>query len=130
MVSESIKDRNFGIVIGVFFIVLCIRLFQKGSVFGYWVLPLAGVFLITSIMAPGTLRPLNRVWTGIGLKMGSVMTPVTMLIIYILAVLPTAFIMRILGKDPLRFVLDKNAGSYWISRNHKDNPMGSMKNQF
>ena len=50
-----------------------------------------------------------------------------MALVYIVTVVPTGLIMRLLGKDLLKQKLDKEAKSYWIER--KD-PIGSMKNQF
>ncbi len=48
-------------------------------------------------------------------------------LVYFIVVLPIGVIMRLLGKDLLRLKLNKEAKSYWIERNE---PMGSMKNQF
>jgi len=124
------KDRNFGLVMGIFFTILGIRLLMKGNTFGVWLFSVAVIFFFFSLFAPNLLHPLNRLWMAIGVKMGNVMTPVSMLVIYIIAVLPTAIIMRLLGKDPLRLKLDKNTNSYWMSRSTENSPMGSMKNQF
>ena len=130
MEKRSVNNRNFGIVIGVFFIILGIRLTLKDNALCYGAFPVAMVFLLISLFAPERLRSLNRLWTGIGVKMGSIMTPVTMLIIYVIAVLPTAVILRRLGKDPLRLKLDKNTHSYWLKRADAAGPLGTMKNQF
>jgi hypothetical protein len=40
------------------------------------------------------------------------------------------FVLRILGKDPLRLKRDAEAASYWISREPPGPPPGSMTNQF
>lgn len=130
MENDSKKDRNFGVVIGIFFIILGIRFLMKGNTFGYWSFSVAVIFFIFSIFAPNQLHPLNRLWMEIGLKMGNVMTPMSMLVIYIIAVVPTAIIMRLLSKDPLRLKLDKNTSSYWMHRSVVNSPMGTMKNQF
>jgi hypothetical protein len=50
-----------------------------------------------------------------------------MAFVYIVTVLPIGLIMRLLGIDLLRQKLDKDTKSYWIER---DEPIGSMKNQF
>jgi hypothetical protein len=130
MEKESIKDRNFGVLISIFFIILGVRFLLNGNALGYWTFLVAVIFLCTSIFVPNLLHPMNHIWTEIGLKMGHLMTPVVMLIAYIIAVLPTAFIMRILHKDPLQRMLNRNASSYWLVRTDANSPMGSMKNQF
>ena len=130
MKIKSVKDRNFGIVIAVFFIILGARFLSDDNILGFWAFIVAMFFLFTGIFSPTLLHPMNRIWTEIGLKMGHIMTPVAMLIIYIVAVLPTAFIMRILGKDPLQRMVDRNANSYWLARTDTGFTPGSMKNQF
>ena len=59
--------------------------------------------------------------------LGSIIAPIVMAFVYIVTVLPIGLIMRLLGIDLLRQKLDKDTKSYWIER---DEPIGSMKNQF
>jgi hypothetical protein len=73
------------------------------------------------------LAPLNRLWFRFGLLLGKIVTPIVMLLVFVLTVVPTGIVMRLLGKDPLRRKFDKSASSYWVSR---DAPPGPMRNQF
>jgi hypothetical protein len=130
MRNRAEKDRNFGIVVSIFFTVLGVRSLLNGSAPGYWLLFFAVIFLFTSLVTPGLLHPVNRTWTGLGLLMGRIMTPVVMLIIYIVAVLPTAVVTRILGRDPLLREKNRDAHSYWVVRSDATALPGSMKNQF
>ena len=69
----------------------------------------------------------NKIWFKFGMLLGSIIAPIVMALVYFITVLPTGFIMHLLGKDLLKQKLDKSAKSYWIERTE---PIGSMKNQF
>ena len=51
-------------------------------------------------------------------------------VIFFLAILPTALILRALGKDLLRIRLDKSAPTYWIKREPPGPPPATMTRQF
>lgn len=67
-----------------------------------WALALAAFFVATAVVRPRLLRPLGRAWFRIGLILHHAMTPIVMGVIFVLGVLPTAVVMRMRRKDPLR----------------------------
>tara|TARA_B100000768_G_C11026284_1_gene268191 strand:+ start:144 stop:392 length:249 start_codon:yes stop_codon:yes gene_type:complete len=82
---------------------------------------------LLAFLAPKILVFPNKIWFKLGLLIGSIVAPIVIAFVYFVTVLPTGFIMRLLGKDLLKQEFDKNSKSYWIERKE---PMGSMKNQF
>ena len=133
MKNQSVSDRNFGFVISALFSVAGARSLltdHQAAYVGYGLLLIAVIIMLTSMFAPRLLHPLNGVWTGFGTLMGRIMTPVAMLIIYVCAVLPTAWVMRILGKDPLLRTKNKETDSYWLARTYSPDLSSSMKDQF
>jgi hypothetical protein len=72
------------------------------------------------------LTPLNKLWFRFGLLLGKIVSPLIMGIIFFFVVTPTAFIMRIIGKDLLNLKFN-NKKTYWIE---KTGPKSKMKNQF
>ena len=60
----------------------------------------------------------------------SVVTPVVMILLFYLTVTPTAILMRLFGKDPLRLRFDRAAKSYWIERVPPGPAPETMRNQF
>ena len=83
--------------------------------------------MILGLINSKVLTPLNKLWFKFGLlKKGKVVSPLIMGIIFFLVVTPTAFIMRIIGKDLLNLKFN-NKKSYWIE---KTGPKSKMKNQF
>jgi len=124
------SDRSFGIVFAVVFGIVGFWPLIGGAAPRLWSLIVAAAFLGVAVVCPRLLAPLNRLWLKFGLLLHKVTNPIIMGLVFFLAVVPTALIMKLLGKDPLRRKLDKQAQSYWISREPPGPPPESMKNQF
>jgi hypothetical protein len=94
----------------------------------WWALAIAALFLGLALAAPGLLAPLNRLWMAFGKVLHRIVSPVVLGFLYLIAVVPTGWYLRLRGMDPLRLKLDPAAKTYW---QHRD-PAGpvSFKNQF
>lgn len=124
------SERNFGIVLGVFFAAVAfLPLFHGGAV-RWWAAVVAAAFLACAFMAAWVLRPLNVLWFKFGLLLHHVINPIVMGALYFGAVVPMGLLVRILGKDLLRLEFDSTADSYWISRESPAPPPGGMTKQF
>lgn len=121
------SERGFGFVFAAVFTIIAIWPLLSESTVRYWALGIAVVFAVAALAAPRVLAPLNKLWFKFGMLLGAVVAPIVMFLLFLLAVTPTAIVMRALGKDLLRQKLDKPAASYWINRKE---PVGSMQNQF
>ncbi len=131
--DEKIKtssDRTFGVVFAVVFAVIALWPYLHGNGMRWWSLAVAAAFLVIALVSPALLAPLNRVWTRFGLLLHKVTNPVIMGLVFYVAVTPTAWIMRALGKDPLRRTIDRSAASYWILREPPGPAPDSIKHQF
>ena len=103
---EAGSERTFGIVFSAVFAIIGLYPLWHGGEARIWVLIMAGVFLLAALVAPRILRPLNRLWSRFGLLLHKVVSPVIMGLLFFVAVTPTALIMRLAGKDPLRLRFD------------------------
>jgi len=83
-------------------------------------------FLILGLMNSKLLTPLNLAWIKFGEKIGKVIAPIIMGIVYFVVLTPMSVVLRMFGKDLLKIKFSKNA-TYWIKR--KKNTT-SMKKQF
>jgi len=124
------SDRSFGIVFAVVFAVIGLAPLVAGHALRIWALVVAALFLTAALLRPALLAPLNRMWTKFGLALHRVTNPILMGAVFFLAVTPTAFMMKLLGKDPLRRRIDRSAKSYWIDREPPGPDPDSMRNQF
>ena len=126
---KTLSNRSFGLIFaGIFCVIGLFPLLSKSEPRA-WALIIAGAFALVSIAAPALLAPLNRGWNRFGQFMHKIVNPLLMGLIFVLTIIPTALIMRLLGKDPMRRKLDTQTSSYWIER---DIPITkeSFDNQF
>ena len=120
------SNRSFGIVFFVVFLLISFYPLLNDENIRVWSLITSLIFLILGLLNSNLLLPLNKIWFKFGLLLGRVVSPLIMSIIFFLVVTPTAYIMRILGKDLLNLKFNTNQ-SYWIE---KKGPKSKMKNQF
>jgi hypothetical protein len=91
-------------------------------------LVVAGGLLLVSLLAPHLLGPLNVAWFKLALLLNKIVSPVVMLAMFLLAIVPFGFIMQ-RRRDPLRKQPSRDAASYWIERD-RNGPANNMANQF
>ncbi len=132
------SERGFGLVFATIFALIgvwpAIRLgwlprFDP-EVLRWWSLAMAAAFLVVALLVPSVLRPLNWLWFQFGMLLSKVMTPIVMGILFVVTVVPTAFVMRLRGKDLLRLKMDRQAKSYWIMREPPGPARDTMRNQY
>jgi hypothetical protein len=124
------SERSFGVVIAGALVVIALVPLIRGHEPRWILLPIAACFALLALIAPALLKPFNAVWHRFGLLLQKVVNPVVMGAIFALGVLPTGFVLRLMGKDPMRRKFDAKAETYWIVRNPPGPPPATMKNQF
>lgn len=131
--SESIQpssNRSFGIVFAIVFGLIGAVPLLSGNGVRAWSLAVAAAFLVLAFALPVALTRLNRIWLHFGLLLHRIVSPVMLGIMFFLVVTPTGFLMRLLGKDPLRLHREETAPTYWIDRNPPGPPPESFDRQF
>ncbi len=124
------SERSFGIVMGIFFLLVGIYPLLKGEAYRLWSLGLSGVFFLLAWVYPKILRPLNWVWFQLGLLLNKLVSPIVMGIVFYLIVTPIGLLMRLSKKDLIGLKLDKNLSSYWKMRVPPGPSKDSFENQF
>ncbi len=131
--EEAVKgssDRGFGIVFTVVFAIIGLWPLIHANGPRWWSLAIALALLAVALARPALLAPLNRVWMRFGLLLHRIVNPVVMGLLFYLVLTPFGFVLRMLGKDPLRRSFDPTARSYWIPRSPPGPLPDTMKNQF
>ena len=78
---------------------------------------LAGLALtIVAFVHPAARRALYRGWTIATLPIGWAVSHLLLLAIWGLVATPTALLLRVLGRDPMQRRFDRQAASYWVTR--------------
>ena len=120
------SNRNFGIVFFiVFFIVSISPLPSEGNV-RIWSIIVAIIFLVLGLLNSKILTPLNRIWFRFGILLGSIVSPIVMIIVFFIVVTPISLMMK-LSNTNLLGLKKNNKSSYWIN---SSKIKSKMKNQF
>jgi hypothetical protein len=86
-------------------------------------LPAALILLLLGMVWPRLYTPLAKLWIGLSLLLGSVMSRVLLTVIFFVVVTPLAVIMRFFGHDPMgRKGWKKSAESTFVTRDHLFEP--------
>jgi len=126
---EMGSEKGFGLVFAAVFLVVALWPLWRGEDIRLWALAVAAAFAVVAFAAPFLLKWPNRLWFKFGLLLGKIVAPVVMSIIFLLTVIPTGFVLRLMGKDLLKTKRQPaDTASYW----HAVDPAArsSMKNQF
>ena len=115
----TLRDyRRFGLSVGGVFVLLAVvELFRHratgATVFG----TLGTVLVVGGLAAPSLLAPVYKIWMGFAKAMSRVTTPVFMTGIYTLVLTPTGWVMRMVGRRPLKPVAGPTG--YWVVREQR-----------
>jgi predicted membrane metal-binding protein len=125
------SDKSFGLVFTVLFAIIAIwPYYDRGESPQIWAVVTATLFLLTSLIKPVLLAPLNRLWTKFGFLLNKITEPIIMGLFFFAIISPIAIIMRLFGKRPLQLAFEKKTQSYWITREQPGPIPESMKQQF
>jgi hypothetical protein len=124
------SDRNFGVVFAVFFLILGVLPSVSGDPLRLWAFIASGVLFALALVAPQLLAIPNRVWYRIGLLLGKVVTPILMGALFLTAIIPVAFVLRLFGKDLLRLERQSGLRTYWLPKTKSAVTPASLKDQF
>ena len=120
------SDYKFGLIFGIFFLILSIFFYiKKFNGFYYVSGSTSIIFFMIALIKPSILRPINRLWMALGFFLGTIVNPIVMGVIFFLLFSPIGIIMRLFGRDVL-FIKLKKKPSYW----EKYNELGSLKDPF
>lgn len=100
-----------GIVVGLFGLLIP---WLFGLRFPLWPWILFVVLAAWALIAPATLRMVYRPWMRFGLFMSRITTPILLGAVFFLTVVPTAFVVRLFGRDPMARRLDDDVQSYRV----------------
>jgi hypothetical protein len=122
--------KKFGITMGIILTIIgFFLLWKKNNNYDY-ILYLAAAFFITGLILPSILRPIYKAWMALAMVMNFIMTKIIMAVIFYLIVTPTGFIASLTGKKFLDMKIDKNAKSYWVTREKTQKVKSDYERQF
>jgi len=78
------------------------------------VLGVAGVVLLSALVAPRILGPLEKLLALLLKAVTTALTYVVLTVTYYLVLTPMGLLMRLFRRDPLNLRFDPDAESYWV----------------
>ena len=128
--SKKRELRNFGITLGIIFLVISGFLFWKEKDSLTIFIAISITWFITAIAIPSVLKPVYWIWMIVGIILGWFMTRVILSLLFYLVFTPIGLILRFFGKQFLELSWDNSKESYWNFRVNEDIKKGSYEKQF
>jgi hypothetical protein len=124
------SNRSFGLTFAIVFTIIALWPLVRGRSARGWALIVAAAFLLAALALPRVLAPLSRLWLRLGLLLHAFISPIIMGLVFYTTVTPIGLLRRLLGQDPLRLRLDRDAVTYWIERHPPGPAPDTMPRQF
>lgn len=105
--------RKFGFVLGAAFAAVSLLLLIRGVAAWQVTASVTLLLVVTGILFPTLLRPLEWFWMKLALVMGFLVTSILLTVVFFLGVTTTGLAMRLLGKDPVGKKPDPDRLSWW-----------------
>jgi hypothetical protein len=121
------SNRSFGLLFFIVFLIIALWPLTKGEGAHIFFIIISLAFLILGLINSKILSPINKAWIKFGEKLGIVIAPIIMALVYFLVLTPISLIVRMFGKDLLGLKFHKKQDTYWTDRKKK---LGPMKKQF
>lgn len=125
------SNKNFGYTVGGIFaaIGLIKAVFFSLSWLAWTFLIIGGVLVAGAAIKPNALTPLNKAWMGLAKILFHIVNPIIMFLLFCIAFVTAGTIMKIIGYDPMKRKFDKDAKTYWVTK-EKTEIEKPMKYQF
>jgi len=112
--SKSISElRRFGLLMAVPLMIIGALLVWKERFLGPYVIVLAALFLITGLVTPKLLKPVERIWMAFARVLSVIMTHVLLTLTFFLVITPVGIVLRLIGRDVLQRRFEPEKRSYW-----------------
>lgn len=105
-----------------------LRYLLTGTV-AWWLVGLSGAFCAAGLFAPRTLTPLRSIWMKLASVLGFINQRILLTVLFGLLITPTALLLRLLGKQPIRLRTEA-VDSYWRARREEEFTASRMERQF
>ena len=88
------------------------------------------IITLFALFFPSILSPLSWTLHKIGTVIRSIINPIILMLLFLIAVIPSGIYLRLSGKDPMKKKFDKNLDTYWLERSPPGPNPESLNKQF
>jgi hypothetical protein len=117
------KLRSFGLLVGGIFLLISGWIFySKNGVpperinytFAYIFLGIGGILFLCGLLFPLILKTPYKIWMGLAIAMGWVVSRILIMILYYIVVTPLGIAAKLFRKEFLDLKFRDNKDSYWV----------------
>jgi len=112
--DKSVKKT--GVTVGIVLIAISFLLWWLGKSSFVYFSAIGGIFIILSYIALPVLRPFHKLWIGLSLILGFIMSRVILTLLFYFVVTPIGLLAKLVGKKFMPLGFDKSAATYWEKR--------------
>ena len=124
------SNRSFGTTFVIAFALLGAYRWWLGSAEYPWAFGLSALTMVVTLARPDWLAPANRAWMKLAELLNRIVSPVVLGAIFLGVLTPTAWVLRMAGRDALKRRLEPAAPTYWIQRDPPGPDPSGLPNQF
>jgi hypothetical protein len=95
-----------------------------------WLLALAALTALVTLIRAQWLAPLNRAWMRFGELLHRVVSPLVLGLIFFGLFTPVGMVMRAFGRDAMKRRFEPQVPSYWVKRDPPGPPDDSFRDMF
>lgn len=96
----------------------------------WWLIAPAALFLLAGLLAPAMLVPIRAAWMKFAAVLGYVNSRILLTVLFIGLIMPTALVLKLFGRQPIRLEFRDGAETYWRRREADEFAPGRMERQF
>ena len=126
-IKDKSTNKSFGIIISFIFFLFFIYPLIFNNSFKPITFLISILLFIISFLFPRAYQVPNIVFIKLGYKLGSIISPIVMFLIYILAIVPIGFLMKTISSDFGELKIFKQRKTYWEDYNSTND---NLKDQF
>ena len=119
---ETIKDyplkkcKNFGYTFSLVFLIISLYFFFKKENIGYIFFSISVIFFLLTFLFPSCFKLFAILWEKFGVLLGKLFSPIILVVVYAVTILPINLILRVFSVDLLEKKINNKTKSYWIKR--------------
>lgn len=122
--------REFGLIVGAVFGLLATLFLLRGKNFYSYCYVISIFLVLSGLIAPVVLLPIQKVWMILALIIGFFVTRIILGILFYFVITPIGIVVKATGKDMLNINFSNKSDSYWIRRNNENINKESYEKQY
>lgn len=131
MVKRRLNGRKFGLTMAAVAAVFALIAWWRHRETAVVVLAVVvAIFALFALIAPRLLEPVESIWMTFSRLLGAVNSRILLTIVYILVIVPTGLVFRLLGRDEMKRARLRDRGTNWEDYRSRQRDPKHYENMF